>query len=74
MATPLRELRIAAGLSQRELAERAGVAAGTVFGLEAGGRHPYPRTRRRIAAALGVAVTEVAEFVANFSAPPPPAG
>ena len=58
----LRELRIARLWSQRELARRAGVAEGTVIFAETGRRLPRLLTMRRIADALGVDWSEVAEF------------
>ena len=58
----LRELRIRRLWSQRELARRAGVAEGTVVSAEAGRRPPRLLTMRRIADALGVDWTEIAEF------------
>jgi transcriptional regulator with XRE-family HTH domain len=50
----LRATRQKAGLTQNELAERAGVARGTVHRLETLERGCYPRTLRKIAMALGV--------------------
>ena len=51
----LRELRNEASLSQEELAERAGVSRTTIADLELGKRKPHPKTRRKLAEALGVA-------------------
>jgi transcriptional regulator with XRE-family HTH domain len=49
----LRDLRRAAGLTQEELAERAGLAARTISDLERGFRRsPYKRTVELLAAAL----------------------
>src|SRR5262249_15711407 len=51
----LRHLREAAGLTQDELAERAGLTSGAVSALERGQRrHPYPHTVRALAVALGL--------------------
>jgi transcriptional regulator with XRE-family HTH domain len=59
----LRTIRLNLGLTQVELAERAGVSLHTVKRLEGGHRkRPYPATRRRIAAALGVTITDVDEL------------
>jgi transcriptional regulator with XRE-family HTH domain len=59
----LRVLRLNAGLSQEDLARAAGVSAGTIKRLEARkGKQPYPSTRRRIAAALGVLIADVDEL------------
>jgi transcriptional regulator with XRE-family HTH domain len=49
-------------LSQRDLAERAGVTQKTVLELELERQEPRLRTIRRIAAALGVEPVEVDEF------------
>jgi transcriptional regulator with XRE-family HTH domain len=59
----LRTLRLNAGLTQAELAQAAGVSAPSIKRLEAGkGKRPYPSTRRKLAAALGVAIAEVDEL------------
>ena len=51
--TALRRLRLAAGLTQEELAERAGLTAKGVSALERGERRrPYPHTVRALSAAL----------------------
>ena len=50
----VRRLRIAAGLSQAELAERMGVDRAYVSGLELGRRNPTILTLWHIAKALGV--------------------
>ena len=49
----LRELREGAGLSQEELAERAGLSTHAISALERGTRtRPYPHTLRSLAGAL----------------------
>src|SRR6185436_10616220 len=54
-ATLLRQLREAAALSQRELAERAGLSLRGISDLERGLRQlPHPNTLRRLADALRV--------------------
>jgi transcriptional regulator with XRE-family HTH domain len=50
----VRRLRIAAGLSQAELAERMGVDRAYVSGLELGQRNPTIVTLWHVAKALGV--------------------
>jgi DNA-binding SARP family transcriptional activator/DNA-binding XRE family transcriptional regulator len=50
----LRARRLAAGLTQRELAERAGVGVGTVRDLEQGRHRPSPGSAGRLAVALGL--------------------
>ena len=49
----LQELRINRGLSQRQLAERAGLSPGTVWSLEQRGSG-RPDTLKKIADVLGV--------------------
>ncbi len=55
----LRELRRRRGLSQREVAEMAGITQGTVWQLETGRRGAYPRTTKRLCMALQVAPEEL---------------
>ena len=50
----LRELRERASFSQMELAERSGVSRATIADLELGKRGARPKTRRKLARALGV--------------------
>jgi transcriptional regulator with XRE-family HTH domain len=50
----LRELRERASFSQMELSERSGVSRATIADLELGKRGAQPKTRRKLAAALGV--------------------
>src|SRR5215207_2812184 len=51
----LRRLRVAAGLSQEGLGERAGLTSNAVGALERGERRrPHPDTLRRLATALGL--------------------
>jgi transcriptional regulator with XRE-family HTH domain len=55
----LREMRLDQGLSQQELAERAGTTREAISMMENGRRAPYPRTMRRLAGALGVSVADL---------------
>ena len=55
----LRRLRQRRALTQRELGKAAEVSPGTVFRLEVGLRGAYPATVRKLAAALGVAPSEL---------------
>jgi transcriptional regulator with XRE-family HTH domain len=55
----LRALRDKASLSQEELAELSGVSRTTITDLERGKRRPHPKTRRKLAEALGVAPVEL---------------
>jgi non-specific serine/threonine protein kinase len=57
----LREFRLVAGLTQEELAERAGLSQRGVSDLERGTRrNPYPGTVRRLAAAMRLAAEDQA--------------
>jgi transcriptional regulator with XRE-family HTH domain len=58
----VRELRLQQLWSQRELAQRSGVAEGTIVSIETGQRLPRLLTMRRIANALGVNWMEIDEF------------
>ena len=50
----LRELRRRQALSQRELAEKAGLSERTIKAIEGGAENPHPKTIRALAEALGV--------------------
>ena len=60
----LREYRRAAGLTQAELAERAGLSERGIQNLERGARRPYPATLERLASALHLALDERTELQA----------
>lgn len=61
----LRALREDAGLSQEELAERAGLSPHAISALERGTRtRPYPHTLRSLAAALELTEDQRAELLA----------
>ena len=55
----LRAIRQRRALTQRELAELAGVSLTTIVGLEHGADSPFPSTIRRLARALDVAPDEL---------------
>jgi transcriptional regulator with XRE-family HTH domain len=55
----LRELRERASFSQMELSELSGVSRATIADLELGKRGAQPKTRRKLAKALGVAPWEL---------------
>ena len=57
--TRLRELRVAAGLTQAELAERAGVSVNFISLVERGLKSPTLSTMERLAAALKVPIIEL---------------
>ncbi|MFE4468870.1 ATP-binding protein [Leifsonia sp. NPDC056824] len=61
----LRRLRTAAGLTQEELAERAGISARAVSDAERGlRRRLYPATAARVADALGLGEAQKEQFAA----------
>ncbi len=62
-AVRLREIRMAAKMTQEELAQRAGVTRVTIARLETGEREPSWSTVVAIANALGVAVTAFVPLV-----------
>jgi transcriptional regulator with XRE-family HTH domain len=62
----LRRHRLAAGLTQEELAERASLSRRGISDLERGARsHPYRETVRVLADALGLAGGERSAFVSR---------
>jgi transcriptional regulator with XRE-family HTH domain len=68
----LQQYRVTAGLSQEELAERAGLSRRGISDLERGARRlPYLATLRRLAQALELNATEQ---TALLSAAHPPRG
>ena len=56
LTPPLRVYRAARGLSQEQLAQRAGVSVATLGRLERGTHRPREATVRVLASALGVSV------------------
>lgn len=57
----IQEARKAAGMTQTELANAAGVSQPYIVDLERGARGAKPETWERIASALGVTVEELRE-------------
>jgi len=57
----LRELRLARGLTQKDVEERSGVLVPYLSSLEAGARLPTLTTVMRLADALGCKVSELAK-------------
>ena len=69
LGTVLRGLRETAGLSQEELAERAGLSPHAISALERGTRtRPYPHTVRSLAAALDLTEEQRAGLLAAVPA------
>ena len=66
----LREHRLAAGLTQEALAERAGVSARGIQALERGQNRPQQETARRLAEAFGLKEQESSRFLAAVSPTP----
>lgn len=64
----IRELRIARGLTQEQLCERAGISIDAITRIESGSRTPTLSTLASIARALGV---ELSELVRTEPPPPP---
>ena len=65
----LRKQRVAAGLTQEDLAERSGVSVRAIADLERGRtRRPYPSSVRALARALGLPEAAGAELVARYRA------
>jgi DNA-binding XRE family transcriptional regulator len=75
-AGKLQQLRAAAGLSQYELAKRAGVTRQTLSRLEMGDSEPSWTTVQMLALALGVDCTALADpnLQAPAAEPPRPRG
>jgi transcriptional regulator with XRE-family HTH domain len=65
----IRQRRVAAGLTQEELAERSGLSVRAIADLERGRtRRPYPSSVRALARALGLPDSAGAELVARYRA------
>src|ERR1700691_6628959 len=63
----LRKQRVAAGLTQEDLAERSGVSVRAIADLERGRtRRPYPSSVRALVRALGLPDEAGAELVARY--------
>lgn len=69
VGTNIRRYRLAAKLSQEELAARMGVEQYYVSGLEAGRRNPTITSMSRAAEALGVKVAQLFEERRAVKAP-----
>lgn len=64
----LRELRLARVLTQKELADLAGISTKTLNDVERFRVRAQPRTLRKLAAALGVPPTTLAEHMQSRKA------
>ena len=65
----LRQRRVAAGLTQEDLAERSGVSVRAIADLERGRtRRPYPSSVRALVRALGLPDSAGTELVARYRA------
>ncbi len=67
----LKELRTRKGYSQQELADLSDVAQHTISEIELGRRKPQGRTLRKMAAALGVEVSDLLEVEERPKGPSP---
>jgi transcriptional regulator with XRE-family HTH domain len=68
----LRQYRLAAGLTQAALAERAGLSVHGIQKLERGATHPYRDTAQRLELALQLEPAEQARFRAAVLPGAPP--
>lgn len=68
---PLRIVRRRRLLTQRDLAEKAGVMLSTVYLIETGRTTPVLKVMRKICAALDVGPEEIDEFRAVLEGDPP---
>ena len=59
----IRQLREKAGLSQEELADRAGLSRGWVSEIESGRKSPMWRTVEQLAGGLGVRMIDITALV-----------
>ena len=66
----IRSIRLQRGLSQEDVAERAGIHVTYLSGIERGRRNPSVKSLYRIAKALDIPVREMFEFEAPPPGPP----
>src|SRR5580658_1007350 len=62
----LRRVREAAGLTQEELAERAGLSPRAIGNLERGTGRPYPKSVRLVVTALGLSSAASDDLIASY--------
>jgi transcriptional regulator with XRE-family HTH domain len=65
----LREIRDRKLLSQRELADKAGISPTTIIHIEQGKIRPHPRTLRKLAEGLGMTPEELADAMRDQATP-----
>ena len=64
----IRQARLAAGLTQKQLGEKAGIAEPTIRRYELGKLNPKLSTLQKIATALGVSVYSIGDFKTSTEA------
>lgn len=69
MGRRVRQLRLAGGFTQAELAERSGMATQAVSRIERGERSPTLETLDKLSAALGVTLGELADVAQSLPRP-----
>ena len=71
VAALLKRLRVAEGLSQQELADRAGLSVKAISAIESGvRRRPRPQTLRALSSALALSAPERALLLRTVATPP----
>ena len=71
LASRIKDLRLDAGLTQEQLAEKIGVKKQNISRYESGRVEPNIRTAKKLADALGVSLEDMAAGVSSFSSPVP---
>lgn len=71
IASRLAAARVAAGLSQVDLAKKAGVSAGAIGNIEAGTRQGTARVIQALAGALGITTTWLVDGVGPMKSSAP---
>lgn len=69
LASTIRTMREARGMTQEDLAHQAGITTGTLSKIERGRANPSWTTVDRIAQALGTTIALLAAAVEGLSAP-----
>jgi transcriptional regulator with XRE-family HTH domain len=67
----VRELREEANLTQKELAQRAGISASWLSRIESGDYDPTWSSMRKVATGLGVSMETLAELAGDYDEPDP---